>query len=926
MDNSGNNVSHRAFRITLIVQAGISFITLFNFIIQGWQNLLIVMSITVGCFILIILLHRLNNVIRESFYIPMILYLQHFFLSRITGDYSDFFIISLGICCLGALFFNSGSLIRLIIVTNIITAAHIIMGKPMTVFDDGSIIEMTRPDMLLHQFFTLLGSLFVYKVVVYAEDKKNEAIKAQDSFVSLLTSTPDPIVLLDPLYKVTYISNSFMKLTHLDQAFFAKGRPVLDLIKDRKNRDLFYDILTQGDSLHGIREVILDGQQCFFEIEAFELVNKVKGHLIHLVDVTPIVIAKSEAEAASNSKSAFLATMSHEIRTPLNAIIGLSEIELYKKLPPDTHSGLEKILNAGTNLLGIINDILDISKIEAGNFELILEEFDVPSQINDTLQLNAVRIGSKNIIFKVQVDDNIPLKLYGDELRIKQILSNLLSNAFKYTDKGTVFFSVRYDKREKDGLITFRIQDTGHGIKKDDLPRLFSEYNQLNIRANRSIEGTGLGLTITKNLVKLMNGTIDVESEYGNGSAFTVRIPLCVVDETPIGKETARNLELFRFKEIKRNYGKLLTRSYMPYGKVLIVDDIETNLDVARGLMIPYGLFIDTASSGHEAIEKIRAAETNSNTLRFDLILMDHMMPGMDGMEAVRIIRSGAAGEYGRTVPIIALTANALVGNEDIFLANGFNAFISKPIDVIQLDIALNTWVRNKQNPETIKLAEIAMGRTGEENPDPIIIPFDIELTGIDLVHGKNQYANESVYLDVLQSWHQHTPALLEKLRNPAMENLQEYAIVVHGLKGSSYGISANDIGNKAQELEDFAKAGDLSAVQEQNPFLIEMIQMLFLDIGTLLGKIAAKKGEKQIVPAPDAAQLQNLLEAAKRYKTILMEEIVSDIESYEYESGAELVAWLREQLDNLEYDAICTRLELLSRERLESLSRGGEQ
>ncbi|MCL2042582.1 MAG: ATP-binding protein [Treponema sp.] len=910
MDSSGNTISLRAFYITLTAQAVISFFMLLNFIIHGMDYQLLTVSISVGCFVIILLLHRINRIPWKSFFIPLTLYLQYITLSRITGDYSEFFVICLAISCLGALFFNSGSLLWFIVVTNIITAVKILFGKPMTVFNNGSIIEMTASHMLLHQVFALVGSLFVYFVTVYAEGKKNEAKKAQDSFVSLLTSTPDPIVLLDSLHRVTYISNSFMKMTQFDQAFFVKGRPVFDLFKDRKTWNLFYDILTQGDSLHSTREVILDGQQRFFEIEVFELANKVKGHLIHLFDITPIMIAKSEAEAASRSKSTFLATMSHEIRTPLNAIIGLSEIELQKKLPMDTHTGLEKILNAGANLLGIINDILDISKIETGNFELILEDIDVPSQINDTIQLNAVRIGTKNIVFKVQIDENIPTKIHGDELRIKQILSNLLSNAFKYTDEGTVFFSVRYEKRENDGLMIYIIRDTGHGIKKDDIPRLFSEYNQLNIRANRSIEGTGLGLAITKNLVNLMNGTIDVESEYGNGSAFTVRVPLCIVDETPIGEKTARNLELFRFKEIKRSHVQRLARSYMPYGKVLIVDDIDTNLDVTRGLMIPYGLFIDTASSGQEAIEKICAAGTSSDSPHYDMILMDHMMPGMDGMEAVRIIRSGVAGDYGRTVPIIALTANALVGNEDMFLANGFNAFISKPIDVIQLDAALNTWIRNRQSPETLKLAEIELSKTGDDSNDKAILPFDIVVTGLDLVQGKKQYHNEAAYLDVLHSWHRHTPALLKKLKVPSMENLQEYAIVVHGLKGSSYGISANDIGNKAQELENLAKEGDFSAVQEQNPVLIEMVQTLLLDIGKLLEEITARQDKKQTVPAPDPAQLENLLEAAKRFKTTLMEEIIINLESYEYETGAELVTWLREQLDNLEYDAICARLE----------------
>jgi CheY-like chemotaxis protein len=451
-------------------------------------------------------------------------------------------------------------------------------------------------------------------------------------------------------------------------------------------------------------------------------------------------------------------------------------------------------------------------------------------------------------------------------------------------------------------------------MKKEDLPRLFTEYSQLDARANRNIEGTGLGLTITKSLVALMGGTIHVESEYGTGSTFTVHIPQRIIDETPIGKIIARNLELFRFKEINRIQNLRLIRNYMPYGRVLIVDDVETNLDVARGLMLPYGLLIDTAACGQESINKINAvnaaALAEDQSSPYDLILMDHMMPGMDGMEAVRIIRSGAAGEYGKNVPIVALTANALVGNEELFLASGFDAFISKPIDVMQLDMVLNTWVRNKQNTETIRLAEAGLrgAATGREAAAGIL--DGMAVAGIDLAQGTKLYASEAAYLGVLRSWHLHTPALLDSLRNLSVEKLPEYAITVHGLKGSSYGICANEIADKAQELENLAKAGDFLGVQTQNSAFIEMVELLILDLGKLLERAAASKEAKHTIPSPDTALLARLFDAAKRYKATLMEEIMTGIESNEYESGGELVTWLREQIDNLEYDAICKRLE----------------
>ena len=829
----------------------------------------------------------------RAFFIPLIIYLLYSGFSFYTGNYANFFIICMGISCLGALFFKSRILLMVIIIINALTAMQTAAGFLLLDIDAWII--------------SFVGSLFVYAVVVFAEGKKSAAQKALDSFVSLLHSSPDPIVLLDSLHRVKYISNSFMKMAGLSNPFYAKERPVFDLFNDQKLKDLFYDILTDEDS-HTAHEIILDGKQFFFEIVVFELVNEVRGRLVHIIDITSVMQAKVEAEAASRSKSAFLATMSHEIRTPLNAIIGLSEIELQKNLPMDTRTDLEKILGAGTTLLGIINDILDISKIEAGSFELISAEYEIPSQINDTIQLNIVRIGTKNITFKLQVDETLPSKLYGDDLRIKQILNNLLSNAFKYTEQGSVVFSVTWEKRGNEAWVIFTIKDTGTGIKKEDIPRLFSEYSQLNTRANRHIEGTGLGLTIAKSLASLMNGTITVDSDYGKGSVFSIRIPQRIVDETPIGNTTARNLEQFRYKEINRIQRLRLIRNYMPYGKVLIVDDVETNLDVARGLLLPYGLYIDTALSGREAIAKVRAAQAGAH--RYDLILMDHMMPEMDGIETVRIIRSEIPGEYGKEVPIIALTANALVGNEQMFLANGFNAFISKPIDLMQLDVALNLWVRSKQSVETLRLAEMELGAVNNDMHETPSVLGNILIDGIDLIKGRDQYNNEAAYLSVLRSWYLHTPALLEKLKVLSRENLSEYAVTVHGIKGSSFGICAHAIGTKAEELEAAAKAQDFTVVKAQNAAFNAMVECTINDLGKLLDTIAAGGEMKLKAPAPDADLLAGLLEAAKRYKPVQMDEILAKLEAFEYESGGELVAWLREQVDNLEYTAICRHLE----------------
>jgi signal transduction histidine kinase len=407
---------------------------------------------------------------------------------------------------------------------------------------------------------------------------------------------------------------------------------------------------------------------------------------------------KEIAESNSKAKSVFLANMSHEMRTPMNVIVGLTDLMLEEKEPTNIKETLDKINTAGNNLMGLINDVLDMTKIEAGKLELMSVQYDVANLLNDIITLNVIRIEEKPIEFKLDISEDMPSRLFGDDLRVKQILNNLLSNAFKYTKKGTVTLGVngQHDgKRQGDNVwVSFYVNDTGIGIRKEDKEKLFGDFNQVDTRANREIEGTGLGLSIAKRFVDMMGGEILVESEYGRGSTFRVRIRQGFVTDKPMDKETLKNLRTFHFADKKKLEREKLVRPDLSRARVLVVDDFPTNLDVAAGMLRKYKMHVDCVMSGQESVDLISAGEPV-----YDAIFMDHMMPGMDGMEATAAIRALGT-EYAKNVPIIALTANVVAGNEQMFLNNGFNAYLPKPFNVMSLDSIIQRWVRDKSREQ----------------------------------------------------------------------------------------------------------------------------------------------------------------------------------------------------------------------------------
>jgi len=409
------------------------------------------------------------------------------------------------------------------------------------------------------------------------------------------------------------------------------------------------------------------------------------GYVETMQDITEknnLITKQVEADSANKAKSKFIMTISHELRTPLNAIIGVSGIQMRDpNLDVGLAEALEIIHSSGHTLLGIVNDLLDISAIESNKLNIAVEQYDTAKLIADSVQLNTAHIGGKAIEFDLNVDPAIPSELIGDGLRISQVLNNILSNAVKYTPKGRVSFSVEADFFELNDksrvMIIFKVADTGVGMTPEQTEALFGEYAASQIDYERSVKGVGLGMSITKKLVDLMGGQIYVKSEKDYGTLVTFKLPQGRAGTDEIGKALSDDMRTLNFSNQKSKATHIVYKK-MPYKTVLIVDDNETNILVTEGLLAPYEVTIDTATSGKEAIEKIKAGKT------YDVILMDHFMPDMDGMETTAAVR---AMKYDR--PIVALTANAMAGNKEMFLSNGFDEFISKPIDTRQLDAVL---------------------------------------------------------------------------------------------------------------------------------------------------------------------------------------------------------------------------------------------
>ena len=534
--------------------------------------------------------------------------------------------------------------------------------------------------------------------------------------------------------------------------------------------------------------------------------------------------ALEEARRASEAKTDFLANTSHEIRTPINAVLGMNEMILRecsraeKNPEPDDaycRRAFFRIRNyagnvdsAGNNLLSIINDILDFSKIEEGKMDIVDIPYQLSSVLNDVSNMILFRAANKDIEFITDVDDSIPDRLLGDEVRVKQIITNLLTNAVKYTDEGSITLKVRCREitgnldGEKIAVLVITVSDTGIGIKNEDIRKLFAKFERVNLEKNSTIEGTGLGLAITKNLLDMMGGTIGIESVYGKGSTFTVTLPQVMVSSEPIGDFKAK---FERHLKTRKTYRPAFTA---PDAHILIVDDTKMNLLVVTEFLKDTLIGIDTATCGADAISL-------ANEKRYDLILMDQRMPEMDGVETMRHIKS-SNDSPNLSTPVICLTADAVIGARERYLAKGFTDYLTKPIDSPALESMLKKYLPE----DKIVLPEAADNTTGDETGYALSDRSDIlESAGVDTAMGlHNCGGDESFYMSILSEYVRSAREKIDELNEYLKaENMDDYGTIIHSVKSSSRTIGATDLGESALLLEKAAKDKDIETVKKDH-------------------------------------------------------------------------------------------------------------
>jgi signal transduction histidine kinase/CheY-like chemotaxis protein len=743
---------------------------------------------------------------------------------------------------------------------------------------DSDVSLKVRIKKLERELTSIKSSMALAESVSQAQGRFYSALMAekltQEKYLKmLLKNTIDIVLLLDKDGRFVYCTDEFLRVAGIPGLKAVKGSVFMDVFGPyfesfEQAKALYEQAVTGKEAIQtGVRLDI--GSKGVFRNYSFHITlmkndaDNIDGLMVTLHDNTDIVRAKETAESSNIAKSRFLARMSHEIRTPMNSIIGLSELAQREYGKPKALEYIAGIKNAGASLLAVINDILDFSRIESGNLPILPVPYETASVLNDVLTVIRVRMAETPLELIQDISSDIPAHMIGDAGRIKQILLNLLNNAVKYTKKGFVKFSISGERVTEDAVrLTFIVEDSGIGIKEVDLPKLFGDFMRVDEERNINIEGTGLGLVIARNLCRAMGGDITVRSEYGKGSAFTAVLTQIAADRQPMGDMAA--------VEATRTETQRVTFT-APEAEVLVVDDLAGNLLVAEGLLAPYGMRVTTCLNGREAVERIRVRS-------FDLVLMDHMMPEMDGVEAVRIIRAMSE-ERCRTMPVIALTANAVTGMKEMFLENGFNDFLSKPIETAKLDSVLKQRLPADKRREAQE--DDNQRDAASDAPAELALP---KIAGVDVAVGIARIGgSQRRYLELLEMFCRDVEAgsaLLEK-EPPSADHrpehfmtaadsapddvaLRPFTILVHALKSALANIGAGALSQRAAVLEKAGREADLAMIREKLPPFREELAALTARLAEVAAAARAADGGRHAGReiGTTLAQLHEALEA----------------------------------------------------------------
>ena len=525
---------------------------------------------------------------------------------------------------------------------------------------------------------------------------------------------------------------------------------------------------------------------------------------------------KFRADAANQAKSYFLANMSHEIRTPINTIIGMNEMILREFDDPTLMEYATSIKTSSITLLALVNDILDFSKIESGKMEIIPVKYNLVSIINDLVTMILPKVREKGLELKLDILQDIPNKLHGDEIRLRQVITNLLTNAVKYTKKGSITLQIHWTKCEDDQIeLMISVKDTGIGIKDSDMKSLFETFHRIEEARNRNIEGTGLGLNISAQLLYLMGSMLEVHSVYREGSAFSFRLKQKVINYAPIGD--FRQL----YENSLKNNEKYKESFIAPDGNVLIVDDNEMNLKVVKALLKQTKLKIDTVTSGEQCLALIQEQY-------YHIIFLDHMMPGMDGIETLCRMKQ-LEGNLCKDSMVIMLSANAMSGAKEMYISLGFHDFLSKPIDAMKLEQMLVQYLPKEivtlTNETNTKIINVEKGAGNpSKNEESSKYKYDYPVKYLDIEEALNYCYLEEIFLESIQLFYLSIPDKLDKIRQYEKENqLREYTVEVHALKSSAKIIGAKKLYEMALYLEQCANAGNEAEVHEKTEELLQL-------------------------------------------------------------------------------------------------------